>query len=51
MVRIHMLSLLNVYKLLQIAKRTWDKIKSAGGLPATGFFQPEKVGGDLLKKY
>lgn len=25
------------------------KIKSAGGLPATGFFQPEKAGGDFLK--
>ena len=38
MVRIHLVSMLDVYELLQNTKRTWEKIKSAGSLTAPDLF-------------
>lgn len=38
MVRIHLVSMLDVYELLQNTKRTWEKIKSAGRLTAPDLF-------------
>jgi IS4 transposase len=38
MVRIHLVSMLNVYELLQNTKRTWEKIKSGSGLAAPDLF-------------
>ena len=38
MVRIHLVSILDVYELLQNTKRTWAKIKSGSGLAAPDLF-------------
>jgi IS4 transposase len=38
MVRIHLVSMLDVYELLQNTKRTWEKIKSGSGLAAPDLF-------------
>jgi hypothetical protein len=38
MVRIHLVSMLDVYELLQNTKRTWAKIKSGSGLAAPDLF-------------
>jgi hypothetical protein len=38
MVRIHLVSMLDVYELLQNTKRTWEKIKSGGRLTAPDLF-------------